>query len=114
MQNADSNNTSNSDKIKYSYEFNNINLFTSIGKTPKVANVKNDFSIWGNRRSVSGQDLPIHVRYAICKKPKQYKEYEDTDYDWRELIYQMAKDYYDPNIEDKIQTGYEQYYSDFI
>jgi hypothetical protein len=92
-----------------------MKLFTSIGKSPNVANVKNDFSIWGNRKGISGQDLPIHVRYAIHKKPTEYKEYNNIDYDWRELIYQMAKDYNDAEDKSTVpHTGYEQYYIDFL
>jgi hypothetical protein len=39
------------------------------------------------------------MRYAIDKKPIYYKtlnneEFTIAQYDWRELIYQMAKDYY--------------------
>jgi hypothetical protein len=35
-------------------------------------NLKNDYSIWGSRKSVSGAELPIHYRYAIDKKPLLY------------------------------------------
>jgi hypothetical protein len=41
------------------------------------------------------------MRYAIDRKPTEYttirfednKKYTIEEYDWRELIYQMAKDY---------------------
>ena len=115
MQNSETNAPDNTKEVKYEYEFNKNALFTSISKTPNVANIKNDFSIWGNRKSISGQDLPIHVRYAIHKKPMEYNGYSTDDYDWRELIYQMAKDYNQTENKDSIErTGYEQYYSDFL
>lgn len=115
MQNNETNAPENTEEVKYEYEFNDKTLFTSIGKTPNVANIKNDFSIWGNRKGISGQDLPIHVRYAIHEKPVEYNGYSAEDYDWRELIYQMAKDYNQTENKDNMErTGYEQYYSDFI
>ena len=117
----------------YSYQFIDHKLFTTISSPPNISNTKNDFTIWGTTKSISGADLPIHVRYAISKKPTEYKSYddvlfEDKIYDWRELIYQMAKDYFKNNAKSnfliKIQknnpwckqgiTGYEQYYSDFL
>lgn len=125
---------------QYSYKFEDEELFTTISNSPNINNLKNDFSIWGNRKSTTGDDLPIHARYAIDKKPIQYHslpyyedgalkesyEYTTADYDWRELIYQMAIDFYKHNQESDYllklekynpefidgKTGYEQYYSD--
>lgn len=125
---------------QYSYKFEDEELFTAISNSPNINNLRNDFSIWGSRKSATGDDLPIHARYAIDKKPTQYRslpyyedgvlkeghEYTITDYDWRELIYQMAIDFYRHNQESDYllkleeynpefingKTGYEQYYSD--
>ncbi len=126
---------------KYSYKFEDDSLFTAIAETSNINNLKNDFSVWGNHSSATGKDLPIHVRYAIHKKPERYcslpyykdgnlKErsylYTSQDYDWRELIYRMAIDFYRHNQDSsylikleelnpgfvKGKTGYEQYYSD--
>lgn len=114
------------------YQFENNKLITACSNQPNILNFKNDYSIWGKRTSVSGEELPIHLRYAIEFKPKYYiserreKNLEDeeafirrlfivegytidaktklkipnydelTTYvvDWREIIYQMALDYY--------------------
>jgi len=74
--------------------------------------IRNDFAIWGKRTNGTGKEIPIHLRYAIDVKPQIYysilekklfisNTYSFTDsqgrittgpYDWRELIYQMAKD----------------------
>lgn len=140
---------------EYAYDFLNTELITSFANNPNLANLRNDYSIWGTRRTVSGVDVPIHLRYAIDKKPTQYtliaidyederiKEYNEkngtqltgqvhytytTDnYDWREIIYRMAQDYYRYGHLDDFQhkiieangdlypggvTGYEQYYLD--
>ena len=106
-----------------SYTFNGSELIAGFNNTPNLTNLKNDFSVWGTRKSTtSGKELPVHMRYAIDEKPYAYtsitvSEEELVDYntkhnvnlspqesvryttegengyDWRELIYQMAKDY---------------------
>ena len=93
------------------YSFENNNLITAFQNTPLLSNLRNDFSVWGMRTTATGVELPIHARYAIDKKPIYYKslktgnEYisdpQDEEFypkallrDWRELIYQMAVDYF--------------------
>lgn len=137
-----------------SYTFLGNELITSINTNPNINNVKNDYSIWGERESVTGAKIPIHFRYSINTKPYFYKTFDNyifitnealqkpelqdviTEHflnnrysyvDWREIIYQMAKDYYKHNQEDDFEfilnrnnmniykngkTGYEIYYSD--
>ena len=129
----------NEDNIDYllkdqiiDYVFTNNELITGFNNNPNLSNLKNDYSIWGTRRSVSGQEIPVHLRYAIDEKPFYYKNYDGKIYtsdvfDWREIIYQMALDYYKHNEEDDFEitirennlnyypsgkTGYEQYYVD--
>ena len=140
-----------------SYIFSEGELITQFNNNPNLLNLRNDFSIWGERTSL-GQKLPIHLRYAIDKKPMSYttiyvegkdvEEYndkygvsvpsqtiqktytlEDLGEDaWREIIYQMAKDYNQYNFLDDFElriiaanpdyptgrTGYEQYYTDIL
>ena len=94
---------------KFSFNFEGNKLISSFQNNPTLNNVKNDYSIWGKRKTSSGAEKKIHLRYAIDKKPIYYKnlkneiyitkEYQgDTDnkkvVDWRELIYQMALDYF--------------------
>lgn len=143
----------------YAYKFIGGELVTAFNNNPDIANVRNDYSIWGERTSIeSGGKIPIHMRYVIDKKPvsytsitvnaehpdlKVYNEkygtqvsgqtgtsYSTTNYDWRELIYQMAKDHLKyahilNDFENLIKeanpidfpmgiTGYEQYYTDII
>lgn len=102
------------------YYFTNHETFTSFNNTPNLANLKNDFCIWGTRKSSTGKELASQLRYAIDKKPQKYKsitvldddvailnekyglslkgqtseEFLATDVDWRELIYRMALDYF--------------------
>lgn len=143
----------------YAYKFINGELVASFNNNPDISNVKNDYSVWGERTSVAGGKIPIHLRYSIDVKPTYYKpimveednidlqqykekygikvngqdntdiEYTDGEYDWRELIYQMAKDHFKyahilNDFETRIraanpdmvsgQTGYEQYYTDIL
>ena len=142
----------------YSYTFSEGELITQFNNNPNLLNLRNDFSIWGERISL-GQKLPIHLRYAIDKKPEIYSPIEvnadevaayndkygvsvppqgkldpitsDGPGGWREVIYRMAKDYYQYNFLDDFEikiisanrengnyqtgrTGYEQYYTDII
>ena len=91
---------------KYSYSFEGNSLITAIQNTPVLTNLKNDFIVWGKRKGINGEDIPIHARYAIDKKPTYYKALNGQVYtttyqhasdnvvDWREIIYQMALDYF--------------------
>jgi hypothetical protein len=42
--------------------------------------LKNDYSIWGTRKSVTGAEIPIHARFAIHEKPEYYKTFEGNIY----------------------------------
>lgn len=163
--NTDEENTtyaeSNASNDTFSYIFDGNYFVINFTSTPNLANVRNDFSAWGTRTSTTGAEIPIHMRMAIDDKPWYYKTINGQIYytekgksilqsigisldnlngiteDWRELIYQMAKDYYNNNakddffilirknnflksdpIENSIQlypdgrTGYERYYTD--
>ena len=62
---------------KYEYIFDNEELFVSVSNIPNINNIKNDFSIWGKKRT---NNLPFHIRYALNKKPKKYKSYDGSTY----------------------------------
>lgn len=141
------------------YTFSGGELITAFNNNPNLLNMRNDYSIWGQRTGVSGAAIPVHMRYAIDNKPKKYTQitvddlesklvidnynlkhgttltgrsssevttFTAEEYDWREIVYQMALDYYKYNIIDDFelrlikanpeyptgQTGYEPYYID--
>ena len=135
------------------YTFSGGELITAFNNTPNLLNMRNDYSIWGERTGISGSALAVHLRYAIDKKPESYTsievdDNEVADYnkehgttlkgqaggkittatatDWREVIYQMALDYFKYGWMDDFEyrvglwnpqyptgrTGYEQYYTD--
>lgn len=55
-------------------------LITSFKNSPKLTDMKNDYSVWGNRKTDAGADRTIHARYAIDKKPIFYKSFEGKYY----------------------------------
>lgn len=64
--------TYGNDKRRFQYSFEGNKILTAIQNSPVLTNARNDFVVWGKRKSVSGADLPIHARYAIDKKPMCY------------------------------------------
>lgn len=58
------------------YTFHNGETLTSLNINPNLLNIKNDYSIWGERTTMSGVNIPIHLRYAIDKKPISYTSIE--------------------------------------
>ena len=92
------------------YTFSGNELISAFSNTPNLNNIRNDFSVWGSRKGVSGATIPIHIRYAIDEKPIYYKSFDGIEYctnakycadhlataiwvEWQEVIYQMQADY---------------------
>lgn len=55
---------------KSEYLFNDNFLISSYTNTPQFNMIKNDFIVWGLRKSVDGTTLPIRYHLAIDKKPE--------------------------------------------
>lgn len=72
--------TFSNDKRKFSFNFEGNRLLTAIQNSPVLNNLKNDYSVWGKRKSLSGSEIPIHVRYAIDKKPVFYRAFDGVIY----------------------------------
>ncbi len=53
---------------EFLYNFTNKNLFTSLSINPAINNIKNDFIVYGQTKT----GYPLHLRYAIDKKPESY------------------------------------------
>lgn len=68
----------------YEYKFEDTKLFTAISNSPKIDNVKNDFVVWGSKKSGSN-NIPFHARCAIHEKPQIYTT--QPYYEKRELTY---------------------------
>lgn len=58
------------------YVFDNSEIITSYSNSPQYLNVKNDFVVWGARKTVDGKTLPIRYHLAIDRKPKVGNIYE--------------------------------------
>ena len=69
----------------YSYSFEDVNLIQQFQNTPAINNVRNDYSIWGTRKGVTGAEIPIHARYAIHNKPVYYHGYDGNTYTTLEM-----------------------------
>lgn len=52
------------------YKFDNSKLIVSISNTPKYDNIKNDFIVWGTKKSLDGLEIPIRYHLAIDDKPQ--------------------------------------------
>lgn len=133
----------------YTYEdidltLNNLNLVTSLSNNVQINNLKNDFTVWGQKKGISGGNVPIHMRYAIDSRPtesynsisilesdvNQMKEryphqsegllpklsitFDSQYVDWRELIYQMALDYQKLHYTDEYKNKLKERNPQFI
>lgn len=67
--------------LEYSINLNSSNimfsfldsiLISSFSNNPKINNIKNDYVVWGSH-NVNGIEIPVHMRYALDKKPISYK-----------------------------------------
>ena len=71
------------------WDFTGSTLVTSFNNTPNLSELKNDYSLWGTRKSLTGNDLTIHLRYAIDKKPTYYKTLRGDAYGTTTFIDQI-------------------------
>jgi hypothetical protein len=56
------------------YTFSEGELISQFNNNPNLLNLRNDFAVWGERTTSAGATKPIHIRYAIDKKPIRYKK----------------------------------------
>ena len=74
--------TSAADTSATQYNFENNDLIISIGNSVKLDNLKNDYSIWGTRKTINGAEVPIHARFAIDEKPYAYVTFPRSKYNY--------------------------------
>lgn len=90
----------------YSYSFEDMNLIQRFQNAPNIAQIKNDYSIWGVRKSLNGSEIPIHARYAIHEKPVYYKNFNGdifSSLDLEEVMPVPDKS----RLPECLQTGFE-------
>lgn len=63
-------------KGKSVYEFNDSNLIISYSNSLQYQQIKNDFVIWGKKKTIEGREVPIRYHLAIDKKPKIGNTYD--------------------------------------
>ena len=63
-------------KGKIAYDFTNSKLITSFSNTPQFNKIKNDYVVWGIRKTAMGNTVPIRYHLAIDTKPKIGNIYE--------------------------------------
>lgn len=61
------------------YSFDDLDFFTSFANTPNIANLRNDFTVWGTKKSSTGKELACHMRYAVQNKPIAYTSISVSD-----------------------------------
>ena len=98
-------------KVKYSFEGNKI--VSAYQNTPKIGDIKNDYTVWGKKKTTSGAETPIHMRYAIDKKPDVYIAFQKEDFSNEETNFSkrkvyMTQEYYDAVIGDKNSLIYNE------
>lgn len=57
------------------FAFNNNKITTSFSNNPQYNMIKNDFVVWGTRKGVTGNSIPIRYHLSIDKKPSIGNDY---------------------------------------
>lgn len=83
------------------YVFNEGELVTAFNNNPNLLNMRNDFSVWGSRTSVSGAEIPVHLRYAIDTKPSYYKNFKGQIFMTDKSVIEAMKEQAKQEIADK-------------
>jgi hypothetical protein len=58
------------------FDFKNSRLITSYSNNPQFNKIKNDFVVWGIRKTLLGNTIPIRYHLAIDKKPETGRVHE--------------------------------------
>lgn len=64
------------DNGKSVYSFIDNKLLVSVSNNPQYGNIKNDFLVWGVRKTLTGEEYPFRYHLAIDKKPKVGNTYK--------------------------------------
>lgn len=66
--------TMNMSKNVYTFDLSNRHLLTNISNNPQYQNIKNDFIVWGTKKTATGADKPIRYHLAFQSKPNIKEE----------------------------------------
>lgn len=62
------------------FQFNDSNLITSYNNNPQYSMIKNDYMVWGIRKTSQGYEMPIRYHLVIDKKPIPGNTYQAFSY----------------------------------
>ena len=96
-------------KGKTVYRFSNQKIITSYANTPQYNMIKNDFVVWGTRKTIDGLEFPIRYHLAIDDKPEIGNIYSVCFYYDEEKGYEVP---FVPVNPIEIQTIELKYYGD--
>lgn len=99
----------NGTRRKFSFNFEGNRLISAIQNAPVLTNLKNDFVVWGKRKTPTGDEVPIHARYSIDKKPKEYRSFSGVLYYTDEALKNPSPQNREEILNDKKQKIF--YYS---
>ena len=58
------------------YTFEDANIIQAFSNSPQYQQIKNDFLVWGKRKSIEDKEVPIRYHLAIDSKPTVGNEYK--------------------------------------
>ena len=58
------------------YTFEDANIIQAFSNSPQYQQIKNDFLVWGKRKSIEDKEVPIRYHLAIDSKPVIGNEYK--------------------------------------
>lgn len=58
------------------YTFDDSDIIMSVSNSPQYQQIKNDFIVWGKRKSLNGKQIPIRYHLTIDKKPQVGNSYQ--------------------------------------
>ena len=58
------------------YTFSDADIITAFSNSPQYQQIKNDFVVWGKRKTIDGKQVPIRYHLAIDKKPQVGNQYK--------------------------------------
>lgn len=72
------------------YSFKDSDIIVSYANNPNYQNIKNDFVVWGNRKTAAGVEVPIRYHVAIDDIPPVPEEYGDIP--WQVYLYKYGEE----------------------
>lgn len=72
------------------YSFKDSDIVVSYSNSPNYQNIKNDFIVWGKRKTAEGAEIPIRYHLAIDDIPEVPSKYGDIP--WQIYLYKYGQE----------------------